>query len=359
MESAPKPKDLTPNLIATLCGQAHVHPVNPLIFAACYTPNGKYLAMGGMDNYPAATVTVWSPDNYKTPALKLASSQPILSLAANPNNKEIAQSAWDSINLWNLETSALTTFKATEGTASISCVDYNKDGSLLLAASQEGTCQIWDLKSKTCTATFPGGNRNFWCAKWSPDNLQVACTAGDNITRFFDVRTNTLANSLDLQIPLGELAYNSTGKQVAIAAAYQLILCDSSSAQPISKYTLKGNKIPANCSVPAKINTSLIPPMANPIQFVPNHDDVLIAGTDYGDVIIADLQDDTNSIYFKSASDYEAGAWSQVAAIAISPNAKAFVAGSPIAETNVWDLEEFIKNRKAKLQPAARSCHLQ
>lgn len=364
MEAAPKPKDVTPSLIATLCGEAHVHPTFPLILASCYTPDNKYLAIGGMDNYPAATVTVWSPNNYKTPALKLASSAPILALAANPNNKELAQSAWESINLWDLQTSMLTTFKATEGAASISSVDYNKDGSLLLAASQGGTCQIWDLRTKTCATTLPSGNQNFWCAKWSPDNAQVTSTAGDNVTRFFDVRANKLLNTLSLQIPLGELTYNSTGTQMAIAAAYQIMLADPTSAQLLDIYTLKGKKLPESITAPAIVgNYSDLTPMANPIQFVPGHD-VLIAGTDYGDVTIVDLHNDNNSICYKSAQDVAQGQPSQVSALSVSPDGKAFVAGSPLTETNIWDLEQFLKDRKAKLQPttaytAARRCRLQ
>lgn len=87
------------------------------------------------------------------------------------------------------------------------------------------------------------------------------------------------------------------------------------------------------------------------MQFVPNHDDLLIAGINLGDVTICDLSDDSNSISFKSSQD--------VTSVAIAPNAKQFIAGSGLDVTNIWDLEQFLENRKAKLQPAARSCTLQ
>lgn len=363
MDSAPKLKDLTPNLIAKL---SVAGPINGTVCASCFAPDGTHFAMGGMDYYPA-TLGVWNTTDYITPRLKLPSQAPILSLSASPNNQELANSGFNKISFWNILTGDHTIFIPNPDDH-VQSTDYNNDGSLLLVANNRGTCKIWDLRTRTCTATLEGSNSPVWIAKWSPDNTQVATTSADMSARIFDTRTNSLMHTVDLQIPLGELAYDSTGKQLAIAAACQVLLYDPKVAQVLAKYTLKGKKFPINEAVAAKINTGEVPLMANPIQFVPGHDDVLIAGMDYGDVTIYDLQNDENSIHFKSAPDFEPGKSSDVSTIAIAPNAQLFVAGSWIGETNAWDLREFLKNRSsgqsARVEQIAtdvkaRSCNLQ
>jgi WD40 repeat protein len=136
-------------------------------------------------------------------------------------------------------------------------------------------------------------------------------------------------------------AYNSTGTQLAISAAHQLILYNPKSAALLAKYTTRGKKILLNQALQGQLEST--PFAADGLQFVPENDDILIAGLDNGEITFCDLEQAGNTFNFKSASD--------VKALAIAPDAKTIAAASwSDAKTTVWDLETTLKERAAKMR---------
>lgn len=348
MEPAPKPKILTPKIIATLNQPQNS---NKEIYSACYSPDGAYVILGGAGTGTGNNLgcsMVWSTSNLTQPISSQTCRDGANSITTNPNNKEFATTDWNNIDVWDITTNANTiTIPATDGY--LGSIDYDTTGSLIASADSQGLCKIWDIRSKTCIKTLQSGNEPLWYAQWNPDNTQIATTSGDDNVRIFDTRTNQILHTINIQGGLGTLAYNETGKQLALAA-HRIILCDPSTGKIVAQYSLRGKKLPVNAPAPAHENASI----AQPIHFVPGHNDVVIAGIaeiDCGKVTLIDLHDDNNSLSFWASLD--------MIDLAVAPNAKQFVSCSAKGPTNVWDLEEYLKERKAKLQPTGWSCRLQ
>lgn len=239
MQQAPKPKNLTPQLIAVLNNKKQT---NNEIFATQYTADGNNLVTAGLGDCPGL-LTVWNVNSFTQPNKNLPAPGPVSFVTINPNNKELATNNWNKIDIWDMLTSKnIITLNATNADVSVQSVDYNKDGSLVVASDSSGICKIWDLRSKTCTATLESGIRTLWSAKWNPSNSQIATTSSDMNVRVFDTRSNRLANSTPLQITLGECAFDSTGKKLVVGAENQIIVCDPISGNIIAKYTLQGKK---------------------------------------------------------------------------------------------------------------------
>jgi WD40 repeat protein len=182
------------------------------------------------------------------------------------------------------------------------------------------------------------GNAPILHATWSPDDLQIATSSDDKTVRIWDTRTNKVMHALKPKTHVFRAAYNSTGTQLAISAAHQLMLYNPKSAALLAKYTMRGKKTLINQALQESA-----PFAADGLQFVPENDDILIAGLDNGQITFCDLDNEENTFSFKSASD--------VKALAIAPDAKSIAAASwSDAKTTVWDLEALLKKRAVKMR---------
>lgn len=322
-----------PKLLATIAQKGPLH-------ATCYTHDAKQLITAGLTNAPVH-INVWNTNDFTKAAAQLPCGTTISCVAAHPKkNCEIINSCINELHVWDLtklERSA--TLSHTKN--HIHSLQYDSEGSCVLTANQDGAFQVWDLRTASCALTATDGNAPILHATWSPDDLQITTCSDDTAVRIWDTRANKVVHALKPKTHVFRAAYNSTGTQLAISAAHQLMLYNPKSAALLAKYTTRGKKILLNQALQWQLEST--PFAADGLQFVPENDDILIAGLDNGEITFCDLEREGNTFNFKSAAD--------VRALAIAPDAKTIAAASwSDAKTTVWDLETLLKERAVKMR---------
>jgi len=140
----------------------------------CFSPEGKYLATGLFDG-----------------GISVSLSFPLTSYT-------------HLLQIWEIKTKYVrNAFK--RHTDCIRSLDFSPNGRLLVAASQDNTVQLWDMRygaAKSLAEDFPTfiDRPYYWSAVFSPNGRYVAASHRDGIVRIWDVRTGQLIRRLKADI---------------------------------------------------------------------------------------------------------------------------------------------------------------
>src|SRR5262249_24836647 len=94
------------------------------------------------------------------------------------------------------------------GSGTVWGVAFSPGDRTLAMAIEDGTVKVWDLETKTVSATLTGHRAGVWTAAFSRDGSLLATSSDDNSARVWD------------------LATNHTVKPLQTAAAARAALCD-------------------------------------------------------------------------------------------------------------------------------------
>lgn len=321
-------------LLATIANGGQVKATN-------YTADSEMIAIGGYSP-PAASLKIYKKNDTATHSFGVCYPKGINALTAHPKKKDLACSSAEETYIWDIN--ACKQSLALEKHGFVNSLQYSSNGGMLLSGNAHGICKLWDLRAHNTFRLFKENEAEVAHATLSPDDLHIATCCEDETVRVWDVRTNKLVYSINPKRSVHRATYNSTGSQLVIATKGELGIYDPKINNVIAQ-------IPTNEY--DKTTEKYIDYIADGLAFVPDNDDVLIAGLENGQVRLFNADKYwTRLITFKAATD--------VHSLSIAPDAKTILTGSfHDGQTRVWDIESLLKEKIVCSAPSHDGCLMQ
>lgn len=152
------------------------------VYAAQWSPNGKYIASAGGNNMGENDyrVLVWDATTGTTLNVYQGHAATVSSLSWSPDSKRLASASVDgTVQVWD----ALTghhrfLYKGHSG--NVWRVAWSPNGRYLASAGIDRTVQIWHPLTGQKLYTYKGHSNEVWSVAWSPDSTKIASSSADN-----------------------------------------------------------------------------------------------------------------------------------------------------------------------------------
>ncbi|NER05624.1 MAG: hypothetical protein F6K17_25080 [Okeania sp. SIO3C4] len=144
------------------------------VYAACFSPDSKYLATAGLDNY----IFIWNTSDWSVEHRIITGQEYITGLSFNKTGNLLASAAYSGLKVFdkNENWRVNTDFKAHGKCWTVS---FSKDGKSL-AAGIDNTLRMWTNQEWTKSTIVYGPNRPVYSINFSPDSKYVVAGGEDS-----------------------------------------------------------------------------------------------------------------------------------------------------------------------------------
>jgi dipeptidyl aminopeptidase/acylaminoacyl peptidase len=212
--------------IATLDGHAD------LVRAVAFSPDGRWLAVGGGPSGRFGEIKIWDVQRPKPKLLSTIQGHrdTILAIAFSPDGKTIASASYDRlVKLWDLTTGKqLRSLK--EHTDAVYAIAFMPDGKRLVSAAGDRTLKVWDVAEGKRLTTINDALDALYTVAVNPSGTQIAAAGADRIVRTWAWNGAADANAATLQAStfahadaVLRVAYSPDGATLVSAGADRVV----------------------------------------------------------------------------------------------------------------------------------------
>jgi WD40 repeat protein len=149
-----------------------------VVYAVAFSPDGRYLASGGMDR----AIQLWDRDTGHEIQPLPGHESWVCGLAFSPDSRWLLSASEDrSLKLWEVASGRkLADFHGHQSYTS--CVAFSPDGRLAASGGRDHAVKLW-LTTWRAPLIFPGHDRAIRSLKFLPDSQRLVSGVGDGSTR--------------------------------------------------------------------------------------------------------------------------------------------------------------------------------
>ena len=163
-----------------------------VVSAACYSPNGRQLALGFGDG----SVTLYDTATRRARPVPGVDAGRVWSLAFSPDGSTLAAASGDwspkshngQVRVWNMTSTPLPVSLVDDGSLQLA-VAYSPDGRTLAWAGRNRTITLWDTETRSVRAVCRGHQGIVRSIAFHPRRQVVVSAGFDGSIRFWDTHT--------------------------------------------------------------------------------------------------------------------------------------------------------------------------
>lgn len=209
------------------------------LWSVSFSPDGKYLAAGGVKGI----VKLWKLDASSKNWIELGllkHTKEVRSVAFSPDSKYLATASYDNIvRLWDIESSHLKYPRKPKEfpikhNGKVRTVSFSPNGQWLASGGEDNIVILWDIKLMQKVKTLSDHTGAIWAVSFSADGKKLASASKDKTTRIWNIENIEQVNQ-----PL-ILYHNDTVTGVAFGPDGK-ILATSSSDNTVRIYDIEND----------------------------------------------------------------------------------------------------------------------
>jgi len=188
------------------------------IWAAAYSPDGKWLATSSSDK----TVILWNMAQISQVGTTLdIMNGDVWALAVSPDKKLFsAADTAGNIRTWDFDGSTLSNPRTIKHGGGVLSLAYSHDGKWLASSGYtDNAIRVWDAKTGEEVWFIENAHDDqIWSIAFSPDDHWIASASFDQTVKIWDVATKTLvSNPLQHGKEVYNLVFENSGKNLLVA----------------------------------------------------------------------------------------------------------------------------------------------
>eukprot|EP00039_Didymoeca_costata_P028952 m.22691 g.22691 ORF g.22691 m.22691 type:complete len:345 (+) comp7427_c0_seq1:250-1284(+) len=218
--------------------QASIKLRSTWVMTCAYSPSGKLVASGGLDNI-CSIYDISNPDvQPDRPIAELSAHVGYISCCRFLSDQKMLTSSGDlSCGLWDTERQTMVS-RFTGHNGDVMSLAVSPNGQQFVSGACDSNAKLWDMRTGRCCQTFSGHDSDINSVAFFPDGNGFGSASDDTTCQLFDIRADQQVNIFSL--PRGGAQGNRAMTSVGFSKSGRMIFGGCEDYNVYTWDTLKG-----------------------------------------------------------------------------------------------------------------------